>query len=487
MSLSSAVFLSAMLAVTSDAAAIGVRSPVPVAVRARLDVRLVADDAAGEWNVTSRAPADPSRFMADLTAGDARTGTLYLKGVSSWQDADDALGRVEFRLDQGEYFRAFAPGDSAVVGLRLFGDERCFFTGEAGTPVVEDDEVARFEHRLAARVDGTAGAVRAGYWAASLDDGAGTRVNQVLLARMGTRHVLAGVAYVHDNPDGGDDHAILKGELAGYVRRATAIVSYEQSGFGSGMFVPSGTWEDFDAGEYTRAAPDNSATFAELRARRARIGEDHLVDAAYRYGSVGDEYTNDLSALVPGSVVNAAWINWAHRRYALDTRLSGRHETRAGDGAVVRGADITARARFRNNAETLLRAGLRSREAAFAPQREDGFVHAAFTREIPVFLGSAHLLVDGLGEDVKVRAGAEARINWNASSAVFLRWMVADDVSGSDAVYVRFEFRPTRRAWVTVSWGRENRGDDVYFLEDRDLLPAPGAGNVMALTVRGDL
>jgi hypothetical protein len=52
---------------------------------------------------------------------------------------------------------------------------------------------------------------------------------------------------------------------------------------------------------------------------------------------------------------------------------------------------------------------------------------------------------------------------------------------------MRLEFRPTRRAWLTLGYGRQSRGDDVYFIEDRDVMPANNSGNVVTLQVRGDL
>jgi hypothetical protein len=80
----------------------GVRAPFPVAVRARIDVELLAAEEAGEWNVTSRSPGDESRFMLDLTAGNDAYGVAYLKGASSWHDADDAPDAFS-SADQGDY------------------------------------------------------------------------------------------------------------------------------------------------------------------------------------------------------------------------------------------------------------------------------------------------------------------------------------------------------------------------------------------------
>ncbi|HEX5132193.1 MAG TPA: hypothetical protein VFX92_06890, partial [Candidatus Krumholzibacteria bacterium] len=83
----------------------GVRSPFPVAARARLDLRVVTGDATSPWawNTQSRSPLDGSRFMTDVTAGRDATGVAYLKAAANWKDTDDALGRVAFTIEQGEY------------------------------------------------------------------------------------------------------------------------------------------------------------------------------------------------------------------------------------------------------------------------------------------------------------------------------------------------------------------------------------------------
>jgi len=471
---------------TSAAHALGVRAPFPVAVRARIDMQLLAAETSGEWTITSRSPADPSRFMADLTAGSDKTGVMYLKGASSWRDADDALGRVQFNLEQGDYFHDFTWADSANAALRLFGDERRFFTGEMGTAVVDDDHAAVFEHRLGARADAHMKSLRAMYWIAELDDGDTRRANQYGSLRFAPAPAFISIGYTHDNPEDGENHAVAKAEAAAYFRHATAIASFEQSGTGSGAAFPDGSWSDSDGGYYA-AMPNNAATFVELRTRRTRVGADNLFDASYQYGAVGDEYTNDLSPLVPGTVTNRAWVDWAHRRYALDARLAAARVVRSAfDPSTRRGIDLTTRARLLNNSELLLRAGAR-REELVTGSESSGFVHGAYSRELREFMGGIHLLVDDIGEDANVAAGAELRLNWSSTAAVSGRWIVSDRLGGSDALWVRLEFRPTRRAWMTLGYGRQNRGDDAYFIEDRDVMPGTGTGNVVTLQVRGDL
>ena len=476
--------LAALMVLTmGEARASGVRSPFPVAVRARIDVQILANETSGEWAVTSRSPSDPSRFMTDLTAGNAKTGVLYLKGASSWHDADDALGRVQFNLEQGEYFHDFTWADSAKAALRFFGDERRFFTGELGTPLIDDDHASVFEHRLGAHIDAHMKSMRAIYWASGLDNGDERRLNQYGSLRFAPSFGFIALGHTHNDPETGNGWAIGKAEAAAYFRHATAIASFEQSGIAA---WPSAYWSDFDNGYY-EAMPNNAATFVELRTRRTRIGEDNLFDASYQYGAVGDEYTNDLSPLVPGTVTNRAWVDWAHRRYALDARLAAARVVRSTfEESTRRGIDLTTRARLLNNSELLLRAGAR-REELVTGKESSGFVHGAYSRELREFMGGIHLLVDDIGEDTNVAAGAEIRLNVNATSAISGRWIVSDHAGGSDALWMRLEFRPTRRAWVTLGYGRENRGDDAYFIEDRDAMPATDSGNVVTLSVRGDL
>ncbi|HET6462235.1 MAG TPA: hypothetical protein VFH33_00420, partial [Candidatus Krumholzibacteria bacterium] len=245
-------------------------------------------------------------------------------------------------------------------------------------------------------------------------------------------------------------------------------------------------WGDFDDGYYS-AMPNNAATFVELRTRRTRVGQDNLFDASYQYGAVGDEYSNDLSSLVPGTVTNRAWVDWAHRRYALDARLAATRVVRtAFDESTRRLIDLTTRARLVNNSELLFRAGAQREELATGKE-SSGFVHGAYSRELREFMGGIHLLVDDIGDDTNVAAGAELRLNVSSTAAVSGRWIVTERTGGSDALWMRLEFRPTRRAWVTLGYGRQNRGDDAYFIEDRDVMPGTGTGNVVTLQVRGDL
>jgi hypothetical protein len=482
------IALAALAATPAGAAAMGVSWPVPIALRARLDVRVSADETSvPAWNLQSASPADSSRFMADATVGKAGTGWLYLKGAASWRSADDALGRVAFRLEQGDYRYAWRDSSRARFELCAFGDERRFFTGELGAPLVEDDEAERFRHRLGVRLDGARGDLGATYLAAGLDEGATTRLLQVGTARLASRPAFASFSYLHNATDHSADHAIVKGEAAAAFRAATAVLSYEQSGFGSGAFFPSASWGDFDPG-YRAAAPENSATFAEVRARRVAVGADSWLSAAGRYELVGSAYVDDLSARRPGTVGGEVWVDWAHRRYALDARLSMRSQTRFEFvDASRRALELSAHALLRDNAMVLARGGVFRDEPGTAGHEHEGFAHLGYGRSLQRFSGRVDAMVDHIGAESVVSAGVEGRVNWSATSALYLRWIVRDAPPRSQAVFARLELRPTRRTWLTFAYGRDMVGDGPYFLEDTDALPEPDADGVVTITLRGDL
>lgn len=484
--LARAALVAAVLAPLSsrDAAAFGIRSPVPISSRARLDLHIVADEASAPWawDAQSRSPLDQSRFMIDLTAGEARPGTLYVKGGVDWQDADAPGGDVAFAIEQGDYTLGWRD-----VDLFAFGDERRFATGDLGAASMVDDDVERFQHRVGVRADVEAGMFGGTLIGAELDEGSATRRLSYGKAGVAAEPVTASVSYqLQDAPDG-QDHAVAYGELAGYWKRASVVASYEQSGFGSGVFLPDGDWGHLGAGGYGAASPDNSATFLELRLARANVGQAVSLAGVYRYAWTGDEYTNDLAAQRAGTELHRLGLYASSRRYAVDGRVVVYDAERfANSGYDERGVAATATAFLRDNSEIYLRTALTDGTQDDGATRTAGVVHASYRRSLQRFMGGVDALVDEIGIGAVARAGIEARVNWNATSAVYLRWMVTGAVERSDAVYARLEFRPTNRTYVTFAYGRDTTGDGPYFLEDRDAFPSVATEDVFTVTVRGD-
>lgn len=454
---------------------------VPVTSRARLDLRLTADEASApwSWDAQSRSPLDESRFMVDATVGDTRTGVLYGKGAATWNDADDDAGRVMFTIEQGDYLYRW---DHAEV--RAFGDERRFFTYDLGSALIDDDVVDDYQHRIGVRADGGAESVGGTLLLSSLDDGSDEQLTSYAKVRAAWKPLAASVSYqLHD--DEARDHAIAKGEVAGFWKRATVVASYEQSGFGSGVFLPEGDWDSFGDG-YADASPENSATFLEARLARTRIGDAATFAGVYRYGRVGETYTNDLASTPAGTELHRLGLYVSHRQYALDGRVVLFDAERRAAEYEERGVAASARAFLKDNSEMNLRGAVLDRTRDDGADRTTGWGHAIYRRSLQRFMGGVEALVDEIGADAVTRVGVETRINWSATSALYLRWIASGAVERSDAVYARLEFRPTARTWVTFAYGRAVVGDGPYFLEDDDALPTVHTEDVFTIVVRGD-
>lgn len=463
---------------SADSVAVG-RKPwwkIPITSHARLDLRLTADEATApwSWDAQSRSPLDLSRFMIDALAGNATTGLLYAKGAATWQEADDAAGHIDFGIEQGDYLYRFKHAE-----VRAFGDERRFFTYDLSTPFMDDDVVEDYQHRIGVRADGGTETFGGSVLVADIDEGNETHLTSYAKARAAWHAIAAAVSYRHQEGEA-VDNAIIKGEGAVFWKRFSAIGSIEQSGFDTGVFVPD---LNIDNGY--------GAEFVELRLARGGIGEAATLAGVYRYRSVKDYYVNELSSLRAGALSHRLGLYISHRRYALDGRVvlfTGRQklgpDVLAPDDS---GIEASARAWLRDNSELNMRGAVVDREEiAGYDTPTTGVVHAIYRRSLPGFMGGVSALVDGIGVNAQTHVGAEMRINWNATSALYMRWIASDDVERSDAIYARLEFRPTLRTWVTLAYGRESVGDGPYFLEDDDSLPTIDTEDVLSITVRGD-
>jgi len=470
---------------TSAAVAVA-RKPwwkIPISSRARLDLRLTADEATApwSWDAQSRSPLDLSRFMIDALAGNSSTGLLYAKGAATWQEANDAAGHIDFGIEQGDYLYRFKHAD-----VRAFGDERRFFTYDLSTPFMDDDVVDDYQHRVGVRAEGGTQSVGGSIVVADIDEGNDTHLTSYGKLRGSWRPLATSVSYRHEEGDD-QDLAIIRGEAALLWKGASAIGSIEQSGLDTGVFVPE---FNLDGGY--------GAEFVEVRLARRAL-KSALVSGVYRYRHVDDNYVNNLSSSRAGETLHRLGVYVSHRRYALDGRivafahraLSERFGPTfinfAGVYREYEGIEASARAWLRDNSEMNVRVVLIDPEDdPLASDETTGAVHAIYRRSLPGFMGGVSALVDGIGVDAQTHVGAEMRINWNATSAFYMRWIASDDVERSDAIYARLEFRPTLRTWVTLAYGRESVGEGPYFLEDDDSLPTTDTEDAVTITVRGD-
>jgi hypothetical protein len=459
------------------------------------------------WNYSSRSAGDFSRLMLDLLAGNRRFGELYLKGAAKWR-SPRAGGGPQFEFEQGDYFWRYV-GARRDFGVRLFANERRYFTGELSTPLLVDGVVTstgaqiyrRYvvpdpDDQFGLRHDGTAGDVR---WTA-LGAALGERWNEAdkfyfLRAGWFGSYVQASAAYYNSSPapDTLDNHAVVKGELSAGYRRFGLVLSYEQSGFeDSAFFIPSGDSDGVGPGPYEDngrlSGLDAGAVYIEARMRRQRIGDTGLWSLVYRQRSAGDAFV-DPFGLHPGGVNRQlAGLYYAALKKAIDARFEYRRQerTRFDDKALDRFEGMV-RAQLANGAEAYLRGAYGEADDELGVSHRGGFVHAAVRRNGSKITTGLHvMLADRDNTPLDGRFGVEARLNFTAAVSLYGRLIASQSVASSDAVFIRLDMRPTDWAFAAVGYGRYYIGDQPYMLEDPDIGRRGETESVWFIRLRGD-
>lgn len=460
------------------------------------------------WNYASRGVNDGSRLMLDLLAGHPRYGRLYLKGEARWRRPRENRG-PDFRLAQGDYFwRAADSRPGLDLDLRVFANERRYFTGELSTPLLVDGVITGTGERVGPRQlvtapddqfglrhDGSAGELG---WTAlgavlgeNLDD-----ADKFYFLRAGWfgDYVQASAAYYHHSPapDTLRNHAILKGELSAGYRHFGAVVSYEHSGFEDrSLFVPSGD-DDLGPGPYDDSdrlsGLDAGAVYAELRVRRLPIQNTGYWSLILRQRAAGDAFVEPFRLGQGGLDSRLAGLYYAARSRAIDARVEykSRERTRF-DDKERRRFEGMARALLANGAEAYVRGGYGETDGELGITESDGFVHAAVRRNGRKITTGLHgMVLDREGRPLDQRFGVEARFNFTATVSLYGRVIAADDVASRDAVFVRLDLRPTSWVFAAVGYGRSYVGDQPYMLEDPDIGRRGETESVWFIRLRGD-
>jgi hypothetical protein len=464
-----------------------------VDLHGRIESVVIVDERSGGFahNHDSRSPAALTRLMSSVEAGNDRYGRLYLKGVAAWDGSRD--GSVEFVLDQGDYLWRY--GRDLRHTVRVFGNERRYFTGAIAPALVDDAAVDRFENHGGVRVDG-AGA-EAWSWTALggvLDEGDDTMRGMGYAAvRWMGNHAQAALSYLgHDvQSDSTRYRAAVKGEVAGFYRRATMIVSYENSGFDDrAVFLPEGSfdWDGYVGSNFAASLPGAAAAFGEIRVAGINVRDRADLSLFHRYRAVGPEFTGTLSDAVPGTVTHTTGLFLSHRRLALDARLFYRKQVRWRlDDRTSERIEAHTHACLKNGTRVLLRAAVGHRDEPGDVRSNDNFVHAAVSRSMRRLQAGVHVMVKDIDDgEFERRFAAEARMNWTATLSLYGRLITSEDAGSNDAVYCRLEVRPARHVFATVGYGRAIIGDDPYLLEDADIGATGNIESVYTISVRGD-
>ncbi len=438
-------------------------------------------------NHASRSPQADSRAMASAETGSDRIGRLYLKGAAVWSEADDGVVRFEF--EQGDYLW------ERSLSVRLFANERRYFTSSLGPALLDDDRVDRFDDNGGVRVEGAA-RERLSWSAlgALLDDGtADMRRLGYATARWHGSHVQGALAYLSDRQpmDSLQYHTVVKGELAGVYRNTTLLLSYEQSDVGAdAASLPDARfdWDGFDGSNFAASLSEEAAAFAEVRVGDVPMRAWGHVDLVYRYHATGDNFINDLAATPPGQVATTGGLYFRHRKAALDGRLVYEKRTQSRIGPIETERVIgQARALLKNGTEALLRVAVGHREYPVGGRANDNFIHAGVRRSMRKLQAGAHVMVKDIDDgEFDRRFAVDARINWSANISIYGRVLTNEDNGSHDAVFWRVELRPADHVFATVEYGRRSIGDAPYMLEDLDIGQSGATDSVYRFTVRGD-
>jgi hypothetical protein len=446
-------------------------------------------------NFASRSYRARSRLMSSVEAAAPNReqfGRLYLKGVARWSEADTD-GDVEFKLDQGDYL--WRRRGSVTHAVRVFGNERRYFTYSLSPPILDDDAVAAYENHGGIRVDGSSGIGLS--WSALgglLDDGSDDARGLGFAAlRWRGAGVQASASYLsHQAPAGAEDYrGVVKGEIAGLYRRATVVLAYQQAGADESFFFLPRTafdWDGYVGGNFSESLPADADAFGEIRVRDVAFRDRVRVDFFHRYRATGSRFAPALSGGVPGVVANTTGLFFSHRELALDGRLVYRTRVRSAlINQTTEHLEAYARAVLTDGTEVYLRGAAGYRETPGGGRSDDHFVHAAWKRSMRRLEAGVHLMViDDGGGELERRFALETRMNWSASIALYGRVIAADEAGSRGAAYCRLEVRPAGHVFATLAYGRGFVGDGPYVLEDPDIDAAGDIEPVYTFSVRGD-
>jgi hypothetical protein len=489
------VFLTAV----SPAAAFDMPPDSIVDVGGRFDYRIEMgrDSSPFPWNYSSRSVRDGSRLMLDLSAGREPYGQLYLKGQAVWAEPRVHVADVRFEFEQGGYYW-YRSLDDQRYQIRLFANERRYFTHSLSPAIVDDDVLTEFDDQYGLRHDGAADDFRWTALGGVLGD-TWDESQKFYYLRAGWFGNLVQVSAEYLNqspaPDTLQNHAVFRGELSAVYRYLGVVLSYAQSGFDDGaLFFPSGN-DGFAGAEgpyeggSASSLPDEGAAFAEVRVKDLPVRGTGLWSVVYRYDAQGDAFTDELGVLRPGVTQNTVGLYYAAAKVAVNGGLEYVRSKRSyyDDKEQSRLAG-RVRGLLANGFDAYLRGEVAKTTDELGVDTHHDFLHAAVGRHGRKVESRIHgMLADFADGPVDEVLGVEARFNFTATVSLYGRLVMSDRVSSRDAVYWRLEMRPTDWVFATFGYGRPYIGDDPYLLEDPDIGGMRGVSEaVYFATVRGD-
>jgi hypothetical protein len=480
---------------TSAASALQLEKPIPFEIGGRVTYGVTVQRDAHEfpWNFASNAAGDHTRLMLDLKAGNGKMGELYLKGAALRETDEEVAGKKLFRFEQGDYFwqRKFTLSD---LRLRIYANERRFFTHSLIAPLLDDDRHGDSGENIGARFDGSLinrFSITALYSALGHEFDRSGKIAYVKTAFAHDRFAIS-TSYVHENrPDENLlDQAIFKTELSAYYKKASMIVAYEQSGHGSGLFFPSASFQfdKFIGDNFSRVLPDEGALFAEARLAGMPVRQWGTVNLVHRYFALKRSFAGKYSEAGSGTAGYTTGAYFLANQISLNGRLVYNKSVRSRlEDETRENIEASAWARLKNDSELFLRCGIGEASGSLPFVAKENFIHGAWQYGKKRLRTGVHFMLKDLDTIFSERRFAwDSKLSFGGNMAIYWRAVIAHNAKPRDAIYARFEYRPSRRLFLTAGYGRSIFGDDPFLLEDADIQAMSEVTPQYAFTIRGD-
>ncbi len=479
----------------SEARSLELKSPVPVEIGGRFlyDVRVSRQGVRFPWNYTSSAVSDRTRLMLDLRMGNADFGELYLKGAALQRTDLGPRGERRFDFEQGDYFWQ-DKGERTRIGVRLFANERRFFTHALIAPIVEDDRVKGSGKNRGARVDGDFFkrlSITGLYSTLGDDFDDGSRIAYLRTA-FAHDHFAISTAYLHeDRPVSGlPDLAVFKTELTGYYKRASLLLSYEQSGFGRGFFFPKDRFhfDRFVGDNFSTVLPNAGAFFAEARLVALPVRKLGIVNLIHRYFAVREAFNSGLVGNESGSVGYTTGAYFTADSISVNGRMVYTKRVRSAfETESEEKVEASIWAALENGSEVFIRGGIGRTSDAFPFEIEENFIHTALKYRLKKLQSGVHFMLKDIDTIFsEQRVAWESRVAFRGNIAISWRTIFTKNFTTNDAVHARLEYRPSSHLFFAVSYGRAFIGDDPFLLEDPDISIIGTDTPIYGFCVRGD-
>jgi hypothetical protein len=410
-------------------------------------------------------------------------------------ELDNTIPEGQDEADAGSYIRWRKVTSDDSLSLRLFANERRYFTHDLIAPLLDDDLVAAGDDNRGVRADAR---LKNGLSFSTVlsvlgEDLVDSRGIAYLRTAYSYRMAELSFSYLYDDPAEGNlrGQAIFKAELSAAHKKLALFLSYQQSEFrDGGLFFPRGNFhfDRYVGDNFSSVLPDGGAVFAEARFNAIPISEIGDLKFVMNYVALGKGFINRLGITQSSVIGHTTSAYFFAKKVNLNARLVYYSSARAAFEIEERErVEGSLWGMLRNGIEFFVRGAVSRVDDLTGFEDDRNYVHGALRHRSKKMESGVHVMLKDLDT-----VFSDKRFAWDGkialSADVALRWRFAlnKDFRGDDAVFARVEYRPSNRIFAHLSYGRSYIGDGPFLLEDRDLNLSRSSSAAYTISLRGD-